>query len=40
VTGVGRPVYVWGVQHVGDHLYAGDMLNGLWKLDVSHLRRE
>jgi hypothetical protein len=27
------PVYVWGVQYVGAHLYASDMLNGLWKLE-------
>jgi hypothetical protein len=36
---VGRPVYVWGVQWIGTHLYAADMLNGLWKLNISHLRR-
>jgi hypothetical protein len=28
-----------GVQWVGDHVYASDMLNGLWKLDVRTLRR-
>ncbi len=33
------PVFVWGVHHVGTHLYASDMLNGLWKLDASALRR-
>ncbi len=33
----GMPVFVWGVQHVGAHLYASDMLNGLWKLEA--LRR-
>lgn len=27
-----EPVYVWGVQHLGDAVYASDMLNGLWKL--------
>lgn len=32
-------VFIWGVQLVGSHLYASDMLNGLWKLDVSGLRR-
>jgi hypothetical protein len=32
-------IYVWGVQHVGNALYASDMLNGLWKLDTSRLRR-
>jgi hypothetical protein len=26
------PVYVWGVQLSGGHLYASDMLNGIWKL--------
>jgi hypothetical protein len=26
------PVYVWGVQVVGDNVYASDMLNGLWKM--------
>jgi hypothetical protein len=35
----GRPVFVWGVQLAGDRLYASDMLNGLFKLDVSALRR-
>jgi hypothetical protein len=39
LTDVGIPVYVWGVQWVGPHLYASDMLNGLWKLDASALRR-
>jgi hypothetical protein len=28
----GPPVYVWGVQLAGGHLYASDMLNGIWKL--------
>jgi hypothetical protein len=28
----GKPVYVWGVHFVGSHVYASDMLNGLWKL--------
>lgn len=32
-------VFVWGVHWQGDRLYASDMLNGLWKLDVSSLRR-
>jgi hypothetical protein len=32
LTGGGQ-VYVWGVQHVGAHVYASDMLNGLWKLE-------
>ena len=26
-------VYVWGVQLIGGHVYASDMLNGIWKLD-------
>jgi hypothetical protein len=39
LTDTGSPVYVWGVQWVGAHLYASDMLNGLWKLDVFALRR-
>lgn len=34
-----RSVFIWGVQRVGNRLYASDMLNGLWKLDVSGLRR-
>jgi hypothetical protein len=25
-------VYVWGVEYSGGHLYASDMLGGLWKL--------
>jgi hypothetical protein len=29
----GPPVYIWGVQLSGGHLYASDMLNGIWKLD-------
>lgn len=37
VRGIGlldrnRPVYIWGVHFVGSHVYASDMLNGLWKL--------
>jgi hypothetical protein len=31
--------YVWGVQQVGNRLYATDMLHGLWKLDVSAFQR-
>ena len=27
------PVYIWGVQVLGGHVYASDMLNGIWKLD-------
>jgi len=30
---VGGPVYMWGVQLSGGHVYASDMLNGIWKLD-------
>ena len=37
---VGLPVFVWGVQLAGDRLYASDMLNGLFVLDVSVLRRQ
>lgn len=29
---VNRPVFVWGVHVAGGHVYASDMLNGLWKL--------
>jgi len=36
---IGQPVYVWGVQLAGNDLYASDMLSGLFKLDVSALRR-
>jgi hypothetical protein len=32
-------VFVWGVQWVGLHVYASDMLNGLWKLDAEGLRQ-
>lgn len=39
VAGGEGNVFVWGVHWQGDHLYASDMLNGLWKLDVSSLRR-
>ncbi|MGH7710669.1 MAG: hypothetical protein ACREOG_05265, partial [Gemmatimonadaceae bacterium] len=28
----GKPVFVWGAHFVGSHVYASDMLNGLWKL--------
>ena len=31
--------FIWGVQWVGDRLYASDMLHGLWALDVTQLRR-
>lgn len=34
LTSAGFPVYVWGVQQVGDAVYASDMLNGLWKLNA------
>jgi hypothetical protein len=29
---------IWGVEMEGSHLYASDMLNGLWKLDITALR--
>jgi hypothetical protein len=35
----GQQVSVWGVQMLGNRLYASDMLNGLWKIDVSGLKR-
>lgn len=35
----GGQVSVWGVQMVGSSLYASDMLNGLWKIDVASLKR-
>lgn len=31
--------YVWGVHFSGGFLYASDMVNGLWKLDVASLKR-
>lgn len=33
------PVYVWGVHWQDGTVYAADMLNGLWALDASALRR-
>ena len=30
------PVYVWGVQVVGQYVYASDMLNGVWKFTAVH----
>lgn len=33
------PVFMWGVQQLGNRVYASDMLNGLWVLDVTALRR-
>ena len=30
------PVYVWGVQLVGQYAYASDMLNGVWKFTAVH----
>jgi hypothetical protein len=27
------PVYVWGVQLSGGHVYASDMINGIWKMN-------
>jgi WD40 repeat protein len=35
----GPPVFVWGVAYQGNHLFATDMLSGLYKLDVTPLRR-
>ena len=31
--------FIWGVQWVGNRVYASDMLHGLWILDVASLRR-
>ena len=28
------PVYIWGVQLLAGHIYASDMLNGVWKLNA------
>jgi len=28
------PVYIWGVQLLAGHVYASDMLNGIWKLNA------
>jgi hypothetical protein len=35
----GPPKYVWGVAMVGNRLYASDMWNGIFKLDISALKR-
>lgn len=32
-----QQVYVWGVQLSGGHVYASDMLNGIWKLTPASL---
>ena len=31
--------FIWGVQWIGNRLYASDMLHGIWSLDVTSLRR-
>ena len=31
--------FIWGVEWVGNRLYASDMIHGLWALDVTSLRR-
>lgn len=31
--------YVWGVHYLGNRLYASDMPNGIWKLDISAFKR-
>ncbi len=31
--------FIWGVQWIGNRVYASDMLHGLWALDVTSLRR-
>jgi hypothetical protein len=33
------PKYVWGVARVGTNVYASDMWNGLFKIDISALQR-
>jgi hypothetical protein len=38
VPGV-APRAIWGVAFAGAHLYATDMLTGLYKLDIAHLAR-
>jgi hypothetical protein len=35
----GPPKYTWGVAMVGNRLYASDMWNGIFKLDISALKR-
>lgn len=35
----GTDKYIWGVEHVGNRLYASDMVHGLWKLDISAFKR-
>ncbi len=39
LVAAGVPVYVWGVHWQDGRLFASDMLNGLWSLDASTLRR-
>ena len=31
--------FIWGVQWVGNRVYASDMLHGIWALDITRLRR-
>ena len=31
--------FIWGVQYVGNRLYASDMIGAIWKLDISLLKR-
>jgi hypothetical protein len=38
LTSGSPPVYVWGVARVGSILYASDMLNGLFKIDIASLQ--
>ncbi|MEX2282169.1 MAG: hypothetical protein WEE89_06775 [Gemmatimonadota bacterium] len=35
----GIPVSIWGVAISGNALYASDMWNGLWRLDITQLKR-
>ncbi len=35
----GIPVFIWGVALSGNSLYASDMWNGLWRMDIAPLKR-
>ena len=34
-----RVVFIWGVAIQGNALYASDMLNGVWRIDITPLKR-
>src|SRR5690606_15614859 len=38
-TALTSDAYVWGVVHQGSHVYASDMLSGIFKIDASSLAR-